>query len=79
VSETFARCCSSSRVDRVRCESETRGSVDEFGRSSRVVWMSGRSVSISSGSGIMGRGPEKDAVRDVRVRDWWVRCVVRAS
>jgi hypothetical protein len=31
--------------------------------------MRGRRVSISSGSGIMGRGPEKDAVREVRVRD----------
>lgn len=31
--------------------------------------MIGRSSSIVSGSGIMGRGPEKDAARDVRVRD----------
>jgi hypothetical protein len=41
--------------------------------------MRGRSTSISSGSGMMGRGPENDAVREVRVRDWWVRWVVRAS
>jgi hypothetical protein len=32
--------------------------------------MRGRSVSMASGSGIMGRGPENDAVREVRVRDW---------
>jgi hypothetical protein len=31
--------------------------------------MSGRSSSIVSESGMMGRGPEKDAARDVRVRD----------
>jgi hypothetical protein len=55
------------------------GSVEECGRSSSVVSMRGRSTSISSGSGMMGRGPEKDAVREVRVRDWWVRWVVRAS
>lgn len=34
---------------------------------------------MSSGSGMIGRGPENEAVREVRVRDWWVRCVVRAS
>jgi hypothetical protein len=69
VSETFARCCRSSRVDMVRCARETIGSVEACGRSSSVVCMSGRRVSISSGSGMIGRGPEKDAVRDVRVRD----------
>lgn len=79
VSDTLARCWRSSRVERVRCESETSGAVEEFGRSSRVDWMRGRSVSMSSSEGIMGRGPEKEAVREVRVRDWWVRCVVRAS
>jgi len=42
---------------------------DAFGRSSRVDWMRGRSISMSSGSGIIGRGPEKEAVREVRVRD----------
>jgi len=34
---------------------------------------------MSSGSSGVGRGPEKEAVRDVRVRDWCVRWVVRAS
>jgi hypothetical protein len=34
---------------------------------------------MSSGEGRAGRGPEKEAVREVRVRDWWVRWVVRAS
>lgn len=63
----------------VRCARDTIGSVEECGSSSRVLSISGRSVSISSKSGMMGRGPEKEAVREVRVRDWWVRCVVRAS
>jgi hypothetical protein len=27
----------------------------------------------------MANGPEKDTAIDVRVRDWCVRCVVRAS
>lgn len=31
--------------------------------------MMGKSSSIVSRSGIMGRGPEKEAARDVRVRD----------
>lgn len=66
-------------MDSVRCESEISGSLEECGRRSRVDWMSGSSVSMSSGSGIMGRGPENEAVREVRVRDWCVRCVVKAS
>jgi hypothetical protein len=41
--------------------------------------MIGRSSSISSGSGRMANGPEKDTAMEVRVRDWCVRCVVRAS
>jgi hypothetical protein len=41
--------------------------------------MIGRSSSMSSGSGRMANGPEKDTAMDVRVRDWCVRCVVRAS
>jgi hypothetical protein len=32
-----------------------------------------------SGSGMIGRGPENEAAKEVRVRDWWVRCVVKAS
>lgn len=32
--------------------------------------MSGRRVSIASGSGMIGRGPEKEAAREVSVRDW---------
>lgn len=79
VSETFARCCRSSLVDIVRCASETIGSVEECGSSSSVLSISGRSVSMSSRSGMIGRGPEKEAVREVSVRDWCVRCVVRAS
>lgn len=79
VSEMFARLCRSSRVDIVRCVSDVRGCVEECGSSSRVDCISRRRFSISSKSGIMGRGPEKEAVSDVRVRDWWVRCVVRAS
>jgi hypothetical protein len=39
----------------------------------------GRRESISEGSGIMARGPEKGVLREVRVRDWCVRWVVRAS
>ena len=79
VSDTFARCWSSSRVDSVRWERETRGSVEACGRRSSVDWMRGRRMSMSSWSSGVGRGPEKDAVREVRVRDWWVRWVVRAS
>lgn len=79
VSDTLARCCSSSRVDIVRCESATSGSVEACGSNSRVDWMRGRRFSMSSESRGVGRGPEKDAVREVRLRDWWVRWVVRAS
>lgn len=52
---------------------------DECGRSSRVLVMRGISASIASGSGYMALGPEKDAVNEVRVRDWCVRWVARAS
>jgi hypothetical protein len=38
-------------------------------RQQLVDCMSGRSSSMVSGSGMMGRGPEKEAARDVRVRD----------
>lgn len=55
------------------------GSVEDCGRSSNVDCISGRRVSIVSGSGMMGRGPENEAAREVKVRDWCVRWVVRAS
>lgn len=79
VSETFERCWRSSRVERVRWDKETIGSVEECGRDWRVCSISGRSESISSADGIMARGPVKEAVREVRTRDWWVRWVVRES
>lgn len=41
--------------------------------------MRGRRVDISSGEGRIARGPVRMAVEELRVRDWWVRCVVRAS
>lgn len=63
----------------VRWESEMSGSVEECGRCSSVESMSGSRSSMLSRSGMMGRGPEKDAASDVSVRDWWVRWVVRAS
>lgn len=70
VSLTFARCWSNSREESVRCESDMSGSVDACGSSSRVDSMSGINASMVSGSGMMGRGPEKDAAKDVSVRDW---------
>lgn len=35
-----------------------------------MVVIIGSSVSIVSGSGMVARGPEKEAVSDVNVRDW---------
>lgn len=69
----------SSRLECVRWESATSGSAEGWGSSSSVDCIIGRSSSISSGSGRMANGPEKDTAIDVRVRDWCVRCVVRAS
>ena len=34
---------------------------------------------MESRSGMMARGPEKEAETEVSVRDWWVRWLVRAS
>lgn len=79
VSLTFERCWMSSRLEWVRWESATSGSAEGWGSSSSVDCMIGRSSSISSGSGRMANGPEKDTAMEVRVRDWCVRCVVRAS
>lgn len=70
VSLTFARCCRSSRLECVRWDRATSGSAEEWGSKSRVDCMIGKSSSMVSGSGRMGRGPEKEAARDVRVRDW---------
>ena len=79
VSLTLERCWMSSRLECVRWESATSGSAEGWGSSSSVDCIIGRSSSISSGSGRMANGPEKDTAIDVRVRDWCVRCVVRAS
>lgn len=54
----------------MRWDSETIDSVDECGRDSRVCSTRGRSSSMASDEGIMARGPVKEAVRDVRTRDW---------
>lgn len=70
VSLTFERCCRSSCVESVRWESEIIGSVDEWGSDWRVCSTRGRSSSIASGEGIMARGPVKEAVSEVRTRDW---------
>lgn len=78
-SDTLERCSRSSRFESVSWERERTACGFECGRSSRVDVMSGRRVSIVSGSGMMARGPEKEAVREVSVRDWWVRWVVSAS
>jgi len=69
----------SSRLEWVRWEMATSGSAEGWGSSSSVVCMMGRSSSMSSGSGRMANGPEKETAMEVRVRDWCVRCVVRAS
>lgn len=49
------------------------------GRRSSVDVMSGRRASIASGSGAVERGEKREDERDVKVRVWWVRCVVRAE
>ena len=49
------------------------------GRRSRVDVMRGRRASIVSGSGAVERGEKREDERDVKVRVWWVRCVVRAE
>ena len=41
--------------------------------------MRGRRASIASGSGAVERGEKREDERDVKVRVWWVRCVVRAE
>ncbi len=69
VSLTLARCWSSSLVESVRWDSETSGSLEEYGSCSKVDCMSGRRTSTVSGSGTMGRGPEKDDASEVNVRD----------
>lgn len=68
-----------SRVDVDNWESAMTGCGEARGSSSSVDVMRGRRVSMVSRSGIMARGPEKEAVKEVSVRDWWERCVVRAS
>lgn len=49
------------------------------GRRSSVDVMRGRRSSIASGSGAVERGEKREEERDVKVRVWWVRCVVRAE
>lgn len=66
-------------MESVRCESETIGSAELCGSDWSVCSTRGMSSSIASGEGIMARGPVKDAVREVRTRDWCVRWVVRES
>lgn len=68
-----------SRVEVESCVRAMSGCGDDCGRSSRVEVMRGRRVEMVSASGRMARGPEKEAVSEVRVRDWWVKWVVRAS
>jgi hypothetical protein len=34
---------------------------------------------MSSGEGRIARGPEREEVREVSWRDWWVKWEVRAS
>ena len=62
-----------SRVDVDSWESAITGCGEERGSSSSVDVISGRRVSMSSRSGMMARGPENEAVREVNVRDWCVR------
>jgi hypothetical protein len=69
----------SSRVDTESWESAIMGCGEEWGSSSRVDAMRGSKVSMVSRSGIIARGPEKEEDKEVNVRDWCVRCVVRAS
>lgn len=46
------------------------GSAELCGSDWSVCSTRGRSSSMASEEGIIARGPVKDAVRDVRTRDW---------